>query len=285
MQVFDGRGKQMTTCKYCGKPAGFLSFSHPECRREAEVGKTQISALAHEALIGNAVADLPQRVAAIAANHYVDQDTLRHTLIEVWTKAVNEVLEKSLLDQGHEHALIAFTQQFNLTQADLDAHGAYMRLGKAAVLRDVVEGKVPDRLKLTGTVPFNLQKNETLIWLFKDTAYLETRTHTEYVGRSAGVSVRVVKGVYYHTSAFRGRPIQQMQVSKSGNGLLGVTDRNLFFTTGAISLKIPYSKIVTFHPYSDGIGIQRDAKTAKPEAFVTGDGWFTYNLIANAAQL
>jgi len=36
-------------------------------------------------------------------------------------------------------------------------------------------------------------------------------------------------------------------------------------------------------PYSDGIGIHRDAASAKPQIFVTGDGWFTYNLVVNLA--
>ncbi|MGI6285975.1 hypothetical protein SEF58_09180 [Neomoorella humiferrea] len=38
-------------------------------------------------------------------------------------------------------------------------------------------------------------------------------------------------------------------------------------------------------PYSDGIGIQRDAARAKPQFFITGDGWYIYNLVTNAAKL
>jgi hypothetical protein len=29
----------------------------------------------------------------------------------------------------------------------------------------------------------------------------------------------------------------------------------------------------------------RDAQTAKPQTFVTGDGWFVYNLAVNLAQV
>lgn len=49
--------------------------------------------------------------------------------------------------------------------------------------------------------------------------------------------------------------------------------------------RIKYDKIVAFEPYSDGIGVQRDAVTAKPQSFVTDDGWITYNLITNLAQM
>ena len=33
-----------------------------------------------------------------------------------------------------------------------------------------------------------------------------------------------------------------------------------------------------FEPYDDGFGIMKDNQTAKPQAFRTGDGWFSYNL-------
>jgi len=48
--------------------------------------------------------------------------------------------------------------------------------------------------------------------------------------------------------------------------------------------RIPYAKIVSFTPFSDGIGLHRDAVTAKPQFFVTGDDWFTYNAVVNLAK-
>ena len=46
-----------------------------------------------------------------------------------------------------------------------------------------------------------------------------------------------------------------------------------------------YRRTVSFEPYRDGSGIMRDAQTAKPQTFVTGDGWFVYNLATNLAQM
>lgn len=54
---------------------------------------------------------------------------------------------------------------------------------------------------------------------------------------------------------------------------------------GGKSFRIRHDKIVAIEPHADGVGIHRDAQTAKPQLFVTGDGWFTYNLLANVAQL
>ena len=42
---------------------------------------------------------------------------------------------------------------------------------------------------------------------------------------------------------------------------------------------------MSFEPYSVGFGIMRDAQTAKPQTFVTGDGWFVYYLATNLAQM
>ena len=62
-----------------------------------------------------------------------------------------------------------------------------------------------------------------------------------------------------------------------------VTDKNLYFAGSQKSLRIGFAKILSFERFSDGIGVMRDATTAKPQIFVTGDGWFTYNLVTNLA--
>ena len=45
--------------------------------------------------------------------------------------------------------------------------------------------------------------------------------------------------------------------------------------------RVRYDRIVSFDPYDDGFGIMRDAQTAKPQTFRTGDGRFPHNLAAN----
>ena len=45
-----------------------------------------------------------------------------------------------------------------------------------------------------------------------------------------------------------------------------------------------HDPVVSLEPYEDGFGIMRDAQTAKPQTFRTGDGWLVYNLAVNLAQ-
>jgi len=54
---------------------------------------------------------------------------------------------------------------------------------------------------------------------------------------------------------------------------------------GAKELQLPHAKVVVIEPFQDGVGIHRDGASARRQAFLTGDGWFTYNLLTNVANL
>lgn len=144
---------------------------------------------------------------------------------------------------------------------------------------------MPQNIVIEGSLPINFQKGENPVWLFPNSEYLEDRTKRHYVGASHGVSIRVMKGVYYRTSAFKGNAIERTERTHIDTGWVVPTNKNIYFAGPSKSLRVPYSKIVSFLPFSDGFGILRDTATAKPQIFVTGDGWFSYNLVTNLAQL
>jgi hypothetical protein len=168
----------------------------------------------------------------------------------------------------------------------LNVNGGIEKTLQAVLLRNLTEGVIPEKpgQNIVGLLPFNLQKSEKLLWLFQDVDYSEVRTKTEYVGGSQGVSIRIAKGVYYRTSAFKGRPVQTENLHFIGNGTVGITTKHIYFKSTTKSFRIAYSKIVTMDPYEDGIGITKDGVRAKPQIFKGLDGWFTYNAIANLNQ-
>ena len=147
-----------------------------------------------------------------------------------------------------------------------------------------MEGKLPSRLTIDGPLPFNLQKSEQRFWLFPNTDYYEQKTKNQYFGGHQVVSFRVAKGVYYRVSAFKGQPVTITETVHSANGVLGLINKHVYFTGCNKSFRVKYDKIVSFTPYSDGFGIQRDSTTAKPQSFVIGNGWFVYNLVTNLAK-
>ena len=94
----------------------------------------------------------------------------------------------------------------------------------------------------------------------------------------------MARGLYYSPRQFRSRPIEWEETVHAGTGLLGLTTKHIYFHGARKKFRIRYDRIVSFDPYDDGFGIMRDAQTAKPQTFRTGDGWFAYNLAVNLSQ-
>lgn len=283
----------MGDCKYCGKPAGLLRSKHASCEEEnrqreraIQNANAQILSEAIGAIKGKGMfSTLDAKITKIEQTNCLSTEQRRPLLIRAWEEAVDGFLEDGVLDAEEEKRLVEFKDHFGLTQGDLNVNNALTKTAKAGVLRDVLDGKIPQRVSVEGSLPINFQKSESVVWAFTDSKYLEDKTRRQFVGGSQGVSVRVMKGVYYRVGAFKGEAVESTERVHVDSGLVVVTNKNIYFAGPRKSLRVPYQKIVSFEPFSDGVGIMRDATTAKPQIFVTGDGWFTYNLVINLSRL
>lgn len=276
----------MGNCRYCGEPAGFLRSKHSECEHRVRTGIQRIESEISRAFRGTAAFDVLERtIAEIEQSSLIPTSERRALLLKGWESSVEQFLEDGILDETEENRLVEFKSKFALTQSELDRNGAFTKTTKAAVLRDVMNGVLPQRISVDGNFPINLQKTEQVVWAFPASDYLEDKTKCQYVGGSRGVSVRVMKGVYYRVGAFKGQKIERTERTHIDRGMVVLTNKHVYFAGPAKSLRVPYSKIVSFLPFSDGVGIIRDASNAKPQIFVTGDGWFSYNLVTNLSQL
>jgi hypothetical protein len=280
-------------CKYCGNPAGVFHNKHDECEEQhlqrehlIQEGKLRISALVSLAIKTAAnLDDLEKTISGIEQFSFVPFAERKVLLINGWERSVHDFLENGIISSAEEHQLVAFKERFALTEGDLDKNGAHTTLVKAAVLRDVLNGIVPQRFSFSGTLPINFQKSEQVVWAFPDSKYLEDKVRREYVGGSQGVSLRVMKGVYYRVGAFRGHSVEHIETVQIDTGCVVITDKNIYFAGPRKSLRLPYAKIVSFESFSNGIGLSRDAANAKAQFLLTGDGWFTYNLVMNLSKL
>ena len=194
-----------------------------------------------------------------------------------------ELLEDRAISLEEENALFRYRSHFGLEQWDLDASGAFTEMNKAIILRAVMEGELLT-VAFVDQLPFNLMKSEKLIWVIYDVNYIQTKTRRISRGTSHGLSIRVARGLYYRPGMFRSEATEHEEIVLADTGILGVTTKHLYFHGERKRFRIRYDKIVSFEPSSNGIGVMRDTASAKPESFVTGDGWFIYNLVTNLAQ-
>ena len=98
------------------------------------------------------------------------------------------------------------------------------------------------------------------------------------------MSFRLAKGIYYRTSSFQSTPVTTPETIRLDSGYLAITTKHVYFAGERKGFRVPYRKIMAFQPFTDGFGIVRDAANAKPQAFLTGEGWFSYNLVRNLAS-
>jgi len=283
----------MGICNYCGKPAGFLRGSHPDCvashNREQTLlqgaGGQVIGYLRGEILGIEPMNSIACHASSMAQSVGISNSQLRPLLIKAFELTVEDALGDNMLSLQEEQRLMGYMQQFGLTQDELEARGAFSRLVKSAILRDLFEGKVPQRVSFASGLGVNLQKSEKPIWVFRNTTYYEDKIRRVTVGRTQGVNVRVIKGVYYRVGNFKGRPVEKQERNYVGDGHLVVTTKNIYFTGSTKAIRIPFNKIVAFEPYDNGFGLTIDSANALPQTFVTGDGWFSFNLVSNIHNL
>lgn len=289
----------MGICRFCNLSAGWFHSVHQACeaedlnRRLAEEERKRDNGVVRQQLVNHVVSVVKSRGSLVELEiHLLDQlevlqlgfSDKQQVLVDAMDQLVDAYLDDDLLDPEEESILCEYKERFLLTDSAVDQKGNWTRVLKSGVLRKVMNGELPKFLVEDG-FPINFQKGESPVFLFRDVKYLEDVVRRQYQGRSQGVSLRVMKGVYYRVGGFKGEPVFTTERKHVDTGLLVLTDKNVYFWSPSKSLRVPYSKIVTFDMFSDGFGLIRDTATAKPQLFATGDGWFAYNLVVNLAQM
>ncbi len=276
----------MSTCKYCGQKAGLFKSVHKECVITYESSKKNIVNIISQAINqGDNFYELEQEVKEIALKTYIKADEIIDLFSQAFDKSIETFLEDGVVSIDVEQKIACFKNYFNLNDSVLDKRGSLQKVVKSLVLRDILEDRIPERLNISGKLPFLLQKDESLIWLFHEVECHENRTKTIYEGRSQGFSVKIAKGLYYRTGSFKGYPITSEHAVLLGVGILALSNKNLYFSSSSKTFKIPYNKLIAITPYTDGIGLQKDGVSANPQIYKPLDGCFAYNLIMNLAKL
>ena len=195
-----------------------------------------------------------------------------HAALDGFARAAEKALDDDILTPEEEEAVCETADVFGVSQGMFDSSRARDLVYKGKILAALRNGSLAASPEDLSQVPFRLQKTETLRFTIRGAQYRKRN--------SLGVSQRVVKGTYVRLGGFKSRPVVKEMMADGGVGTLGITDRHLYFhSPGVSSFRVRHDKIVSIEPYSDGVGFMRDNATAKPEAFVTGDGWFLYNVI------
>ena len=119
-------------------------------------------------------------------------------------------------------------------------------------------------------LPFKFLKSEYLLYVFPNVGYAEQRIKREIVGRSAGTSVRVARGVSIRVGQSRGTPVERDEVVDRGVGTLAVTTKHLYFA-GERTFRIRFSRIVSVQAMQNAVQVTRDRVSGLSEYFLLDD--------------
>jgi hypothetical protein len=227
---------------------------------------------------------LLQELTRIARGGYVDEESARAASRDGIYAALEKYLDDTLLSKLEEEHLFAAAEALGLENAYLVTYPKTRRLYGACVIRRVIEGEPWEKPWSPTELGIILGAGEELLWVEQGLTLREPKTSRSYVGASAGVSIRVARGVYFRVGQFKGHPIDQTHIVEVAKGTLAMTNQQLYFVSPAKGFKLPYRKLVSILPFDDGIGLQRDGVSAKPQYLHGGDGWLLYNLVMNFAQ-
>lgn len=215
----------------------------------------------------------------------MDQVNQEDAYLYVLNKAATNFLSNGILSDAEQQKVTDYVNYLALPVNNLPVkyqNSEISKLGQVSILKDIGRGIVPH----TGImVPIILGKKESVLWTYNGVnLYLEKVTR-EWVGRSRGMSFRVMKGVYYHTGGSKGHPVERSSMELQGTGSLYVTNKNLIFYSQTRGLKIPFNKIVGITPYADGIEVHKDGANVKRITMQGFDPWFIMNLLSQISNL
>jgi hypothetical protein len=243
-------------------------FSHdrPSNRQIAKQERNQFESLAIKAAHGDTDAVQALPAAVTQAREFYRND--RKYVDEAWavlTVALRDVLTDDVLTEQEETHIDKLLSALGIDFSDL-AHRNYALFEEAAVAR-INDGRPP---RADGA-PLMTQPGETAYATFT-VALMKEVVDREMRGGSAGVSVRIAKGVTYRAGQVRAHSVvvgTHLEAQDSGH--LVVTDRRAVFMGTKKTLEFRRDRLVGLSQYADGLRLSvSNRQTASLFRFARG---------------
>lgn len=117
-------------------------------------------------------------------------------------------------------------------------------------------GKLPN---IQGT-NLNLSNGESCCYMDRAYTFKDKTVTTGYTGGHNGVSIRIMKGLSYHTGKSGSQAVRQT-TRTTYNGILYITTKRIIFTSQDESFDKTFDKITSINEAKDGLIIQIGSHT------------------------
>lgn len=118
----------------------------------------------------------------------------------------------------------------------------------------------PDEIPNIQVTNLNLGLDETCCYMGKACTFSDKNFIEGYIGQKKGMTIRIAKGLSYHTGGGSSKAIHKVE-RKMYNGILYITNKRVIFTSQKDSFDKTFDKITSILEAKDGLIIQIGSKT------------------------
>lgn len=194
---------------------------------------------------------IEQRIASLA----LTPDDVRRAGPPTFSQLIETIAQNGRFSPQQESTLLIVANRLGIP-SDVVTR-SFQRLSLCRLSYDIERGGLPS-VQVSGLM---LHKGESACWS-EPAAILDERVvDRQYVGGYAGVSFRVTRGVYFRTGGVRGHIETRKGIVPTSTGRFVLTNQRLIFLGDAMSIDVPWSKILNVDFYQDGIRISQTGRS------------------------
>jgi len=302
----------MGFCRYCGKKVGWFNDVHEACVISPQKGCEQVASLVasciseklvpadghpdnddwYSSFSGQVFSEVKPTLDQITTDHRIPTEGFHNALLQGWSTGAERVGLAGPLTPDRQSAIMAFARGMGLVDQEICKTDGFRAATLSVILWSVMVHGDPTPIAYVPQHPFNLKAGEAPIIFFGSVVYSQETVNRSYGGGYGGMSVRLARGMYYHFGGFKGRRIETATLKEIDYGGMLLTTQNIYFGGEHRTFRIPYERVISFRPHTDGIGFFRDTASAKAEVFTVllpdcqGKpvnappmiGWFLFNI-------
>jgi hypothetical protein len=181
----------------------------------------------------------------------LSQEEYQRLIDEIYTNVVDFVVADRRLDAAERAAVTRIADRLQVSAVTRSALNDSLNYFEyLQEIQNCHKMKIPHRGGVSG-VPLTAGERD---YFAHPAQLLEERVVSrQSVGRSSGVSIRIMKGVSYRVGQSRGVSVPVHATVPVSSGDFVITNKRLIFAGDRKSVNAPYDKLLHLEPFSDGL--------------------------------